>query len=192
MIDNMFQFYQTMKKEGIIFCFSGPTSQSVVEGIGEALRQKMELEAMMTQTVSRHIFSIFVEQMQNVVHYSAEKVKHETDAKNDGEDDKKSLRYGMIVVGREENGQFYILTGNYIQKDDTKRLVALLDKLKKMNKDELKIFYKEQRRRERREGSKGAGLGMIDTARKSTKPIEYTLTGTNDGKHDFISIKAVI
>lgn len=185
MIDNMFQFYQTMKKEGIIFCFSGPTSQSVVEGIGEALKQKMEIEAMMTQTVSRHIFSIFVEQMQNVVHYSAEKVSQE-------KGNERILRYGIIVVGRMENGEFYIQTGNYIHKDDTKRLVALLDKLKTMDKDELKVFYKEQRRRERREGGKGAGLGMIDTARKATRPIEYTLTGTNDGQHDFISIKAVI
>ena len=227
MINDMFQFYQAMKKEDIIFCFSGPTSQSVVEGIGEALKQKMALETM-TQTISRHIFSIFVEQMQNVVHYSAEKVnkdreiedwletegsttegsttegyletergkteggKTEKGLETDGGQMEGGLRYGIIVIGRLESGEFYILSGNYIHKNDTKRVVALLDKLKGMDKNELKAFYKEQRRLERREGAKGAGLGMIETARKATRPIEYTLTGSNDGQHDFISIKAVI
>lgn len=187
MINDIFEFYQTMKKEGIIFCFSGPTSQGVVEGIGEALRQKMELEPM-KQTVSRHIFSIFVEQMQNVVHYSAEReIKGQGIQEGEGD-----LRYGIIVVGRLEHGEFYIISGNYIHKDDTKRVVALLDKLKGMDKNELKSFYKEQRRLERREGSKGAGLGMIESARKASRPLEYILSGSNEGSHDFISIKAVI
>ncbi|SDU22525.1 SiaB family protein kinase [Desulfobacula phenolica] len=185
MINDMFPFYQTMKKEGIIFCFSGPTSQSVVEGIGDALRQKMELEAM-TQTASRHVFSIFVEQMQNVVHYSAEKDD------SDQQETEGCLSYGIIVVGRDGKDKFYISSGNYIHKDDTRRIVDLLDKLKGMDKNELKIFYKEQRKLERRKGGKGAGLGMIETARKASRPIEYTLTGSTDKQHDFISIKAVI
>jgi len=184
MLDDMFQFYKTLKKEGIIFCFSGPTSQSVVEGIGDALRQKMEMETM-TRTTSSHIFSIFVEQMQNVVHYSAEK-------ENPNQGIEAELRYGMVVVGKDEKNEFFILSGNYIYKDDTERLITLLDKLKKMDKDELKIFYKEQRRTERREGGKGGGLGMIETARKTSRPLEYKLTGCHSGKHDFISIKAVI
>ena len=91
-----------------------------------------------------------------------------------------------------EKDEFYILSGNYIHKEDTHRLITLLDKLKKMDKNELKIFYKEERRRERREGGKGGGLGTIETARKASRPLEYKLTGSNDEQHDFISIKAVI
>ena len=182
MINDMFQFYEAMKKDKIIFCFSGPTSQGVVEGIGEALRQKMELETK-TQRLAGHVFSIFVEQMQNVLHYSAEKA---------GGDPRGDLSHGILVVGRLDSGEFYISTGNYVHKDDTERIVALLDKMKDMDKAELKAFYKEERRRERREGSKGAGLGMIETARKATRPLEYTLSPSDDGNHDFISIKAVI
>lgn len=184
MIDDMFQFYKDLKKEGIIFCFSGPTSQSVVEGLGDALKQNMEMESM-TRTASRHIFSIFVEQMQNVVHYSAETPGKENQAEAE-------LRYGIVVVGKLEKKEFYILSGNYIYKDDTRRLITLLDKLKKMDKNELKIFYKEQRRSERREGGKGGGLGMIETARKASRPLEYKLTDCRNEKYDFISIKAVI
>ncbi|MBU1247101.1 MAG: hypothetical protein KKB70_00270, partial [Proteobacteria bacterium] len=61
MIEDMYKLYQTLKNDGILFCFIGPISQSVVEGIGAALRHKMEL-ADTTITVSQRVFSIFVEQ----------------------------------------------------------------------------------------------------------------------------------
>lgn len=183
MIDiNLYDYYQFLKKEGIIFSFSGPTSQSVVEGIGEALRQQMELEETAV-TISHRVFAIFVEQMQNVVNYSAEKV---SGAKEEGGD----LRHGMVVVGK-ENGRFFILSGNYIKKEDAKRITALLDTLRGMSKEELKAFYKEQRRKEIPEGSKGAGLGLIETFRKASAPLEHRLHSV-DEVFDFISIHAVI
>jgi hypothetical protein len=40
----IFDLYKDLKKEGVIFCFCGPTTQHIVEGIGETLRQRMELE----------------------------------------------------------------------------------------------------------------------------------------------------
>lgn len=184
MIEDMYGLYKTLKNDGILFCFIGPISQSVVEGIGAALRHKMEL-AETTMTVSQRVFSIFVEQMQNVVSYSAEKVNKDDQADGD-------LRYGMIVVGQKDNGQFYIVSGNHIHKDDTGRIVGLLDSLKRMDKDELKALYKEQRKLGPPEGSKGAGLGLIETARKASQPIEYTLRASVEGVHDFLSIQAVI
>ncbi len=66
------RFYEQLKEEGIIFSFSGPVSQSLLEGIGETLRQKMTLEETST-TVTQKVFSIFVELMQNVINYSAER-----------------------------------------------------------------------------------------------------------------------
>ncbi|MBU1611021.1 MAG: SiaB family protein kinase [Proteobacteria bacterium] len=184
MIEDMYELYKTLKNEGILFCFIGPISQSVVEGIGAALRHKMEL-ADTTITVSQRVFSIFVEQMQNVVNYSAEKVNK--DEQIDGD-----LRFGMIVVGQKTNGQFYIVSGNHIHKDDTERIMGLLDTLKQMDKEELKALYKEQRKLSPPEGSKGAGLGLIETARKASQPIEYTLTSSVEGRHNFLSIQAVI
>lgn len=182
MIENLYGLYRGLKQDGIIFCFSGPTSQSVVEGIGEALRHKMELEET-SMTVSHRVFSIFVEQMQNVVNYSAEKVPDVTEAERD-------LRSGMVVVGKKDD-RFYVISGNYITRDDAARLAAILDRLRGMDKEELKAFYKEQRRREPDAGSKGAGLGLIDTARKASEPLSYQMADVDD-RYAFLSINAVI
>ncbi len=182
MIEQLYELYHGFKQDGIIFCFSGPTSQSVVEGIGEALRHKMELEET-SMTVSSRVFSIFVEQMQNVVNYSAEKVDGAAAEEYD-------LRSGMVVVGK-NNGRFYVISGNFIVGEDAARMAAMLDRLRAMDKEQLKAFYKEQRRRDPEAGSKGAGLGLIETARKASEPLEYQLARVNE-HYAFLSINAVI
>ena len=176
-----YDFYRNMKSDGIIFSFTGPTSQSVVESIGELLRRKMELEET-KMSVSLKVFSIFVEQMQNVLNYSAEIEPSEVEGNNE-------LHYGMVTVGK-KNGRFFIVCGNYITKNDTNRFKSLLDRLAVMDKDELKSFYLEQRRKEPDVSSKGAGLGLIETARKASH-LEYFISEVDDDRN-FVTINAVI
>jgi hypothetical protein len=182
MLEDMLTFYKNLRSEGIIFCFSGPISQSVVEGIGEALRQKMELDET-SMGVSQKVFAIFVEQMQNVINYSAEKGQELPSGPAD-------LRSGLMVVSR-VNEKFCILSGNYIESGERPRLTAQLERLRSMNKDELKTYYREQRKNPRPEGSKGAGLGFIDTARKASEPLDYDIWRVDDTL-DFFCLKAVI
>ncbi len=96
---NLHEFYIDLNRKGIIFCFSGPISQNVIEGIGGTLKQKMEIEDTDLNT-SQKVFSIFVEQMQNIVNYSADRVIPED--RKEGE-----IRIGVLVVGKEE-GHFYV------------------------------------------------------------------------------------
>jgi Family of unknown function (DUF6272) len=180
-MQDAYAFYCDMKKEGIIFSFTGPTSQSVVESIGELLRRKMVLEET-KMSISMKVFSIFVEQMQNVLNYSAEKEPPEVE-------DNSELHYGMVSVGKRD-GHFYVLSGNYIAKQDTARIRALLDRLIAMDKEELKAFYLEQRRKGPGPSSKGAGLGLIETARKATRLTYFVADADED--RNFITINAVI
>ena len=79
MID-IFNLYENLKEDGVIFCFSGSTSQSIIEGIGGALRQKMELEGAGPSVINR-VFAVFIEQIHNILHYSEEKVTQEPRAR---------------------------------------------------------------------------------------------------------------
>lgn len=182
MLENMLKFYNDIRREGIIFCFSGPISQSLVEGIGDLLRQKMELDET-SINVSQKVFGVFVEQMQNVINYSADK-------NYDLPSGSTELRSGVMVICR-TNDKFCILSGNYIESKEKGKLIEQLERLRSMNKDELKAYYREQRRNAPPEGSKGAGLGFIETARKASEPLEYEIR-TVDDTRDFFCLKAVI
>ena len=125
---------------------------------------------------------MFVEQTQNIIHYSAEKTPPD--------ESKAELSSGIIGVGY-DTGHYYVLCGNMVKKEAVARLSEQLTKLQSMSKDELKRYYKEERRKESRPESKGAGLGFIELARKSVKPIEFDVKQI-DNEFYFFSLKTVI
>jgi len=160
MLENLNKFKQTLDVRGIIFTFCGPMSHDIVEGLGGALRNKME-EDEVSRTVSSKVFSIFVEQVQNVINYSQEKDP------NDSE-----MSFGIVVVGKSDD-KFFVTGGNKITNEKVEKLRNNLTQLQQMNKEELKQFYKQKRKEGPDEHSKGAGLGFIEMARKSSEPIEF-------------------
>jgi hypothetical protein len=120
--------------------------------------------------------------MQNVINYSAEK--------GDAGEDDQDLSFGILIIGKRE-GQFYIQCGNYVTQEQEAPLRHKLTKIQSMDKDELKKFYKEQRRKEASEGSKGAGLGFIEMARKASEPITFDFAPAKAEKLFFV-ITAVV
>ncbi|MBF0537957.1 MAG: hypothetical protein HQL03_06855 [Nitrospirae bacterium] len=181
MLMDLYELYQQMFYEKIIFCFSGPVSQNVVEGIGATLKLKMEVEENDINTIQK-VFSIFVEQMQNLMNYSAERVSQE---KAGGD-----LGIGIFVVGFRE-GHFYVRCGNKIHNDKLNMIREQVDELRTLNSDELKALYRQRRKEPDPDDSKGAGLGFIEMARKASQPIEIDYTAV-DETISFLSITVCI
>lgn len=180
---SLFDLYNDLKAKRILFCFSGPIDQSSIEGIGNTLRRNLDIdEAGSTTKIS--VFSIFVEQVQNVLNYSAEKLTDSDELENE-------LRIGIVVIGYEENGDYFIYCGNQVYNEDTARISNHIENIRNLNKDELKALYKERRRAQLEPGSKGAGLGLIEMARKSAKPFDYSFIKI-DETFSFFSIKVSV
>lgn len=182
LIGNLFDFYSQLKKEGIIYCFCGPFSQSVMEGVGATLRLKLDLEDM-DLNISQKVFAIFVEQVQNIINYSAERIPPQ------GVDDCE-ISLGAFIVGQEDKN-FYLLCGNMVKNEDVPGLKDRLGQLRGLDREQLKALYRERRKMDPAKGSKGAGLGFIDMARKAGKPLDYVFTPL-DGELTFFSLKVHI
>lgn len=180
---SMFDFRNQLHDRGIIFCYSGYVTEPVLSGIGEALKKKLQLEDADTKTM-RNVFAIFVEQMQNIVRYSAEREGPEE------EDDKTEIRYGVLAIGMEGN-KFFVTCGNKIHNNDVTRLNTRLGELRGMDKSSLKTLYKEKLRGPTEATSKGAGLGFIEIARRSTEIIDYDFMDLDD-KFSFFCLKAYV
>ena len=169
-------FKRELDSKGIIFSFSGYLSEGILYSLGEALREKMVLEDADGPTV-RRVFSVFVEQMQNIIRYSAEKVLG-----NFGKS--VELSSGMVTIGT-ENGRFFIVCANTILEEDVPRLRQRLETLQKMDKDEIKAYYKEQLREAPDEKSRGATIGLIEIARRASEPIQFDFERIEDDKFFF-------
>ena len=178
---SLFKYYEEMRNEGVILYFNGPVSQPVVESIADLMRSKMRAEEAAMASVQR-VFAVLVEQMQNIVRYSTER---EVGGGLPGE-----MAHGQVVVGREEDGRFFVACGNKILTEDGGALSEQIDRLQAMNRDELKAYYKERRKAPECASPKGAGLGFVEMARKAAQPLDYSISPV-DGSTSFFSVKVV-
>jgi hypothetical protein len=178
-------FRNQLRQSGIIFAYCGYVTEPVLTGVGNALKQKLIVDDMDTKT-ARSVFAVFVEQMQNIIHYSAEK------GGISGRDSEPSveLRYGIMTISRVSDS-FIVRAGNLVQKADVHSLRAKLEHIRTADKDALKAMYKETLKSEPEEGSKGAGVGFLEIARRSSRPIVFDFIEVDD-QFAFFALEAEI
>jgi len=184
-IENMCDLKNFAKERGIVFFYSGYFSQRVLLAVGDTIRHKMSADDVDSNTAKK-IFTVFVEQVQNIIRYSAERID-ETQEKHE----ESELSYGIVVIGKDSRGRYFVDCGNVVDKKDVERLKQNLEEIRKMDKDELKKAYKEKLREGPDEHSKGAGIGFLEIARKASEPIEFGFKDT-DECHSFFYLKAYI
>lgn len=182
MLNKIHSMVEYLKKNEMVFWYNGPVSQVLVVEIGDIIKKSIENES--DKKVINRIFSILVEQMQNIIKYSVQK-KSGVEGK-----DRFVLSSGIIAVGLE--GQDYsVISGNVINNPDIERVQKRLDLIIGMDRNEHKEYYKTMRRKEPDSHSRGAGLGFIEMARKASRPLEYCFTPI-DEEYSFFALKAIV
>jgi len=180
------QFYELKNlfdEQGVFFYFSGPLSQHLVKPISSILEERMTMDRA-NRAIMIRAFSLVVEKVQNMLHYADSSAPHPPEASA------VPTSVGVIAIGyRDEH--YFVVSGNLIENRKVERVREKLTKIQHMNKEELKVYYREQRRKGPDEGSKGAGLGFIEMARKGSRPIEYEFTPI-DADMSFFSIKTTL
>jgi hypothetical protein len=149
-------------QQGIILSFNGFISEGILFALGDALKKKMSMDET-NVCVMKRVFSVFVEQAQNIIRYSAE-----TLAKAGQEVDR--ISSGLITVGCEE-GHFFVVCGNVMRRADAVPLRARL---------EIKAYYLEKIKGSVDPASMGASLGLIEIARRASEPIQYDFLDIDD------------
>jgi hypothetical protein len=173
--DNILKDYFNTKSENILLEFDGALSQDLLIRIGDVIIKKVDAGKLI-----KTIFAVFVELAQNIMHYSAEKERI-----ND-----KELGVGTILFA-EDDDNFTIFSGNKIENSKVGKLVNHLELINSKDEAELKKFYKERLHSSSEQDSKGAGLGLIDIARKSKSKISYEVLPVDDN-NSFIKINIII
>lgn len=171
-----------LKEQKIVFCYSGYMTENILTAIGQTIRKKLEIEDA-DLTTTKRVFSIFVEQVQNVIRYSAEKIPE----KIENEDE---LRYGLIAIGNDVSGIF-VHCGNLILNEDVEKMKLRVSELEGKDKDGLKKLYKQKMHEGPEEESKGASLGLVEMARRAGKPMEFSFEQISD-KHTFFCVRATV
>lgn len=168
-----------LSERDILMIFSGPFSHSIIEELGNAVRNHLET-AQLSRTVIMDVFAVYVEQAQNVRNYICR-----WEQQPDGV---RVVNSGIVVIARA--GERYVISsGNLIAQADAAPLVARLEHLRTLDKNGLKALHRE-RLRQPLNGDGGAGLGLVEMARKAALPLQYALTTVDE--YVFFTLRVVI
>lgn len=164
----MREYSSMIKNLDISIIYSGPLWDDGMRGIAEMVREHLSHEKI-PGIAAKSIFSVFIEQVTNVLMYSAEKEQYTAPGSETVE-----VPTGMLLLGQ-RGKKFFIQTGNAISCNNIALIKGRIDHLNSLDKQELRKLHKRQLTEgDDNPNSKGAGLGLIEIARRSTAPIEYT------------------
>jgi hypothetical protein len=174
--------YQLMNDYNIQFSYKGPITQEILISIGESIKETLHKNDCDTKVIKR-IFSILVESAHNILKYSSEKMQVEMN--------KKPAGVGVIGIGKVDHGMFVIFTGNIIKHTLKAEMTEKLDYLNSLNSTDLQQYYSKQLKGNTIQSDGSAGLGLIEMARKSDRPIDYNFIHINDDE-DFFELKIYV
>ncbi|BBL71105.1 biofilm regulation protein kinase SiaB [Methylogaea oryzae] len=174
---DLYELQQSYNRNGVLLCFNGPLTKSLIEEIGHALRNYMRNESAST---SMDVFAAYIEMTQNIRHYAASQGWTEQESS------------ATVVISQNGDGHYVVSAGNTVNAEDGPPLVARIEALASLDKPQLKAAYKDQLRKPREEGSaSGAGLGLLDIARKASSPFACSLRELGNGRAFFTLIATI-
>lgn len=175
MNDLVESYIDKTEKDGVLFCFRGPMTLKLLESLEGTLKRVVGQKQDDFNTVFK-VFAIFVEQVQNVLRYSADKVPSQ---ELGGE----TLGSGVVIIGHGKGG-FFVSCGNMIENSNIPNLKEELTKIQSMDKIELKKYFRERRKEDLQKEQKNAGLGLIEMARMGQE-IRFGFTPRSESRSLF-------
>lgn len=172
-------YYQKMQSSSIIMSYKGAASNDVLTSI-LAIAQTNLAEIENKSAIKKRVFTILVEILQNIYHHF-----EEIEADDLHEDD------SIIFILSRVDDSYVIITGNYVAKGDVVALKGRIDEVNAMNAEQLKEKYREKLNTGTVSAKGGAGLGIIDIARKSGSKLEYSFKEYSP-KYSFFSLTVKI
>ena len=165
-LDTIFALYNIMQKNKLNYIYRGIFTNEITKRI-LSLAELSLVEKEEPRVLKKKIYNIMVEGLQNITRHQA--------------DDKIEVNnnYGVFALKR-ELGKYFITIGNLVEKKLTEELSLKIENVNKLSKEQLKEYYKEVLVNGKISERGGAGLGLIDMARKSGNKLLYSFEEIDD------------
>jgi hypothetical protein len=175
MMLDIFDFYDKMERNNILLSFKGDITSELLTSILQIMESKME-NMHEEPKLKKKVYNVLVECLQNLYH-------HMDDVTETGGE---HARSAIFMIGKQD-GDYNIITGNYILNENVGGLKKRLDEVNALTKEELKDYYKQVLNNGEMSMKGGGGLGMIDIARKTGQKLHYNFMPI-DNKYSFFSL----
>ena len=163
--------YSRMENDDIILAFKGDVTEELLTSVFRIMESRLE-ESPAELRLKKKVNNILVECLQNVYHHMEGFKEDEISAEHTGT--------AMFLICQDDTNKFRILTGNHLLNSDIEQLKNKIDTINTMTQEELKAHYLDRLKNATLSEKGGAGLGMIDMARKSGNKLDYRFDKLNE------------
>ncbi|HYW94922.1 MAG TPA: SiaB family protein kinase [Bacteroidales bacterium] len=165
-LTDFFEFHHLMEKNQIVMTYAGEFSQSLTKTLLSFTEKKFSMEDV-EDIVRRKIFNIMVELLQNI-------------SKNALDNGPESTEHSPVFMIGESKDCFLLISSNKISNEHIPPLQKRLDQVNSLDTEGLRQLYKQVRMNASFSKVGGAGIGIIDMARKSNHTIDYHFLPVDD------------
>ncbi len=159
-----FQELQTIKSlrqkindENILLIYKGDFSEDSILPVLKMIKDNMEKQAEGFITKKR-VYMVLVEMLQNISKHSLSQ---------------NGMQTGIMMIGKKDE-KYVINTGNLIEADKTELLKKRINTINNANKEELNEMHTKTLVEGSISEKGGAGLGLMDIAKKSSDKLNFT------------------
>lgn len=172
MSENMdiYKYYSEMENNNILLAYKGEITSKVLTSLLDIVEQKLDSLSEAVK-IKKTMFNVLVECLQNLYHHAEEFSLMEIPSSK--------YNHVMIMI-RKDLDEYTIMTGNYILSSKVGTLKAKIDKVNSLNKEELRMYGSKVLAYDGFSEKGGAGLGLIDMARKTGQKLGYEFFPINE------------
>lgn len=157
------RYYQLIQNEKILLCYKGAIDGDVVSSLVKLMEKNISSSGEKL-AIRKKVINILVEALQNILNYFTE------------ESLDKSFENESFLVVTCTKQEYEITVGNYISAHRMKTLKKRIDNVNMMSTEDLQKVYLDILENPKVSMSRGAGLGLIDMARRTQNKIDYAFS----------------
>ena len=168
-IELITNFYKKLRSDNLSIVYQGDFSDGLTEKIIALSEYSIGKSPEIIEMRNKVSF-VIVECFQNIVRHGND---HGVNSDN-------SVWFPGLFSARNCNEFTYIASGNLIEKKDVSFLKDKLEQLNKLDKAQIKELYLDLLTSGTLSKKGGAGLGLVEMARKSLNPVEFDFEDENE------------
>ena len=154
----MFDIFKLFEKFTLTYVYRGIFDPSLTDKILSLAETNMNLIGEVSKTQKR-VYFVMVESLQNITRH---------------QDVSQSKDNQAIFVVQNKDGKYGMASGNVIENEHIGSLQQKIDKINSLDTDSLKAYYKDVLENSGLSEKGGAGLGLIEIARRSGSKLYYS------------------
>ncbi|HRW62326.1 MAG TPA: SiaB family protein kinase [Bacteroidales bacterium] len=162
-----FWFFDRIHEDNLCLLYNGRFSDEITNKLIELSEYNINNIDALSKMKKKASF-LMAECFQNIIRHGESTDKQEEKVVNEG-----------FFLTKNWQGIYYITSGNLIDNKKIENLERQLQKVNSLDKEELKVLYREVLENQEISDKGGAGLGLIEMARKSGQKLEYKFEDFN-------------